>query len=255
MTDKPETPAELLREGARDYATRAARLESDGTEAALNFADTYKAKAEVLREYADKIEARNVKQEYRPKREGSADDYVAWCRYTSTDGDQMGRIVTCDSDAPGAFKIYRAPELSRDPQPEPTISVGPCPVCEFHWGLIVMPGDEHSPDCPHHPKNIVLRPATPQPEVAPAKHICQDHLAEMCEVCIKWQVSLVPGYNQGLEAAARFLEAEAEDETRRGLEYNNVRAFGYERCAKAIRALVIPATPSEGISIESAETK
>jgi len=29
-------------------------------------------------------------------------DYVAWCRYTD-----QGPIVTCDSDAPGAFKVHR----------------------------------------------------------------------------------------------------------------------------------------------------
>lgn len=29
-------------------------------------------------------------------------DYVAWCRYT-----ENGSIVTCDSDAPKAFKVYR----------------------------------------------------------------------------------------------------------------------------------------------------
>lgn len=34
-----------------------------------------------------------------------ADDYVAFCRYTNS-----GAIVTCDSDAPKAFKVYRHPE-------------------------------------------------------------------------------------------------------------------------------------------------
>ena len=29
------------------------------------------------------------------------DNYVAWCRYTGT------TIVTCDSDAQGAFRVYR----------------------------------------------------------------------------------------------------------------------------------------------------
>ena len=29
------------------------------------------------------------------------DDYVAWCRYAAT------TIVTCDSDAENAFKVYR----------------------------------------------------------------------------------------------------------------------------------------------------
>jgi hypothetical protein len=32
-----------------------------------------------------------------------ADDYVAWCRYNGT------TIVTCDSDEPKAFKVYRHP--------------------------------------------------------------------------------------------------------------------------------------------------
>ena len=60
------------------------------------------------------------------------DDYVAWCRYTKTS------IVTCDSDAPGAFKVYRhsgkeVPEASpcctHDPN---TCSVGLCdwPKCQ-----------------------------------------------------------------------------------------------------------------------------
>jgi hypothetical protein len=32
-----------------------------------------------------------------------AENYVAWCRYTTES------IVTCDSDAQGAFKVYRWP--------------------------------------------------------------------------------------------------------------------------------------------------
>lgn len=32
-----------------------------------------------------------------------ADDYVGWCRFTDN-----GRFTACDSDAPGAFKVYRA---------------------------------------------------------------------------------------------------------------------------------------------------
>jgi hypothetical protein len=35
-----------------------------------------------------------------------ADHYIAWCRY------RVGSIETCDSDAEGAFKIYRAPVIS-----------------------------------------------------------------------------------------------------------------------------------------------
>jgi hypothetical protein len=33
-------------------------------------------------------------------------DYVAWCRYAQGPGDSR-RIVTCDSDEPGAFRVYR----------------------------------------------------------------------------------------------------------------------------------------------------
>ena len=35
------------------------------------------------------------------------DDYVAWLRYAQGPGDSK-RIVVCDSDEPGAFKVYRA---------------------------------------------------------------------------------------------------------------------------------------------------
>src|ERR1700758_2884840 len=41
------------------------------------------------------------------------DDYVAWVRYTKTS------IVTCDSDAPGAFKVYRAAQPARNDYNEP----------------------------------------------------------------------------------------------------------------------------------------
>jgi hypothetical protein len=34
--------------------------------------------------------------------DGADDGYVAWCRYTGK------TIVTCDSDAEGAFRVYRA---------------------------------------------------------------------------------------------------------------------------------------------------
>jgi hypothetical protein len=36
--------------------------------------------------------------------EGAIDDYVAWCRYV----DNGNRVVLCDSDADGAFKVYRS---------------------------------------------------------------------------------------------------------------------------------------------------
>lgn len=52
--------AEHLREEARDYSTRAARLRSDpnGSDAALNFAEQYSACANTLRCCADELESR-----------------------------------------------------------------------------------------------------------------------------------------------------------------------------------------------------
>ena len=35
------------------------------------------------------------------------DNYVAWCRYTFDDSGGIKSIVTCDSNAKGAFKVYR----------------------------------------------------------------------------------------------------------------------------------------------------
>lgn len=44
------------------------------------------------------------------------DDYVAWCRFTGNNGP----IVTCDSDAPGAFRVYRHPaQAQREEAPKP----------------------------------------------------------------------------------------------------------------------------------------
>lgn len=33
---------------------------------------------------------------------------------------------------------------------------GPCPVCQFHWNLVVMPGDEHGIHCPNYSKNATF---------------------------------------------------------------------------------------------------
>lgn len=51
--------------------------------------------------------------EYNPK---SVDDYVAWCKYT-----HRGEIVTCDSDEPKAFRVYRHPSAIRS-LPQPALS-------------------------------------------------------------------------------------------------------------------------------------
>lgn len=54
-----------------------------------------------LRLLAPHVEARS--QEGIPHSEiVEIDDYVAWLRYT-----ENGSIVTCDSDAPKAFRVYR----------------------------------------------------------------------------------------------------------------------------------------------------
>lgn len=52
------------------------------------------------------------------------DDYVAWCRYTKNS------IVTCDSDAPGAFKVYRH---SQTPTPRCTRDPNTCAVAFCGW--------------------------------------------------------------------------------------------------------------------------
>ena len=37
-------------------------------------------------------------------------NYVAWCRFSAQS------IQTCDSDAPGAFKVYRWPLAPKEPK-------------------------------------------------------------------------------------------------------------------------------------------
>lgn len=40
-----------------------------------------------------------------------ADDYVAWCTHERDEGEpDLERIVLCDSDTKGAFKVYRHPD-------------------------------------------------------------------------------------------------------------------------------------------------
>jgi hypothetical protein len=39
-------------------------------------------------------------------------EHVAWCRYNDHNGARPVTIHLCDSDAPGAFKVYRAPASS-----------------------------------------------------------------------------------------------------------------------------------------------
>ena len=56
--------------------------------------DTCQASRELFKTFLGHREATPIAVE---------EDYVAWCRYTEHS------IVTCDSDAPGAFKVYRGP--------------------------------------------------------------------------------------------------------------------------------------------------
>jgi hypothetical protein len=39
------------------------------------------------------------------------DRYVAWVRYNNHDGRSATTLHLCDSDAPGAFRVYRWPDL------------------------------------------------------------------------------------------------------------------------------------------------
>jgi hypothetical protein len=38
---------------------------------------------------------------------GESDNYVAWCRYTYDESGGIKSIVTCNSNAKGAFKVWR----------------------------------------------------------------------------------------------------------------------------------------------------
>jgi hypothetical protein len=39
------------------------------------------------------------------------DRYVAWARYNAHDGRSATTLHLCDSDAPGAFRLYRWPDV------------------------------------------------------------------------------------------------------------------------------------------------
>jgi len=55
-------------------------------------------------------------QQFLAKHPAEPDDYVAWVRFTKS-----GPIQTCDSDAPGAFKVYRWPAVEPPQEPKPTV--------------------------------------------------------------------------------------------------------------------------------------
>lgn len=62
-----------------------------------------------------------------PKDQGKgSNDYVAWLRYVQGNEGRPTRIVICDSDAPGAFKVYRS-ITANDVMKNPYISG--CPAC------------------------------------------------------------------------------------------------------------------------------
>lgn len=64
------------------------------------------------------------------------DDYVAWCRYIYDESGDIQTIEACDSDAPGAFKVYRATPAAPSPgEPRDTCDHGisldeDCLTCE-----------------------------------------------------------------------------------------------------------------------------
>lgn len=47
-----------------------------------------------------------------PVRRHAPSEHVAWCRYVCRH-EKPTRIVLCDSDAPGAFPVYRHPQSER----------------------------------------------------------------------------------------------------------------------------------------------
>lgn len=46
-----------------------------------------------------------------------AAEHVAWCRYVNHNGRRPTEIKLCDSDSPGAFKVYAAPQAAPAPEP------------------------------------------------------------------------------------------------------------------------------------------
>lgn len=75
-----------------------------------------------LTDEIDRLRAENTA--LRRQIEANDDTYVAWCRYRN------GRILLCDSDSPGAFKVYRHPRAQIDGKAEPVASKNDkCPMC------------------------------------------------------------------------------------------------------------------------------
>lgn len=56
---------------------------------------------------SDRIEADKFLSLFRSTPTVAVDDYVAWCRYTYDERGYIQTINICDSDAIGAFKVYR----------------------------------------------------------------------------------------------------------------------------------------------------
>lgn len=75
---------------------------------------------------ADRIEALSTEK-------SEPDDYVAWLTFRKKDGTHSdGRIRICDSDSPGAFKVYRAAPISavlESIDEDAPRGLGFCPYC------------------------------------------------------------------------------------------------------------------------------
>jgi hypothetical protein len=67
----------------------------------------YEAVWSVLLDDTKKHEAQVAQLSDQLRREREAREHVAWMRYKKRGGSDESFLVLCDSDAPGAFKVYR----------------------------------------------------------------------------------------------------------------------------------------------------
>lgn len=70
------------------------------------------------------------------------EEYVAWCRYVQ--GPSATTIVLCDSDSPGAFKVYRSAVSAIRPSIEAVLEqcAGICEHRASEWDSSVREGSE-----------------------------------------------------------------------------------------------------------------